>query len=77
MYFLTLPPHPHMKANRIYLFASTNLRKQFTPIKRGVSHKSPALAKNLIMVIHNFDSNSLWAEALKDNTGGELILGCA
>ncbi len=29
------------------------------------------------MVIHDFDSNYLWAEALKNNTGGELILGCA
>jgi hypothetical protein len=26
---------------------------------------------------HDVDSNSLWAEALKDNTGGKLILGCA
>ncbi len=29
------------------------------------------------MVIHNINSNSLWVEALKNNTGGELILGCA
>jgi hypothetical protein len=28
------------------------------------------------MVIHNVNSNSLWAEALKINTGGKLILGC-
>ncbi len=41
---LTLPPYPHMKAKVIYLFASVNLRRQCTPIKRGVSHKSPALA---------------------------------
>jgi hypothetical protein len=38
---LTLPPYPHMKAKGIYLFASMNLRRQCTPIKRGVSHKSP------------------------------------
>jgi hypothetical protein len=41
---LALLPYPHMKAKGIYLFASTNLRRQYTPIKRGVSHKSPALA---------------------------------
>ncbi len=29
------------------------------------------------MVIHNINSNSLWEEALKDNTGGKLILACA
>jgi hypothetical protein len=29
------------------------------------------------MVIHDVHSNSLWAEALKDNTGSKLILGCA
>jgi hypothetical protein len=32
-YFLPLPPHPHMKAKMIYLFASTSLRRQCTPIK--------------------------------------------
>ncbi len=30
-----------------------------------------------IMVIHDVDSNSLWAEARKDNTGGKLILAWA
>jgi hypothetical protein len=29
------------------------------------------------MVIHHVDSNSLWAETLKDNTGSKLILGRA
>jgi hypothetical protein len=29
------------------------------------------------MVIHNVDNNSSWAEALKDNTGGKLILARA
>jgi hypothetical protein len=29
------------------------------------------------MVIHDVDSNSSWAEALKDNTGGKLILARA
>ncbi len=29
------------------------------------------------MVIHNVDSNSLWVEALKDNTGSKLILAHA
>jgi hypothetical protein len=36
-----------------------------------------SLGNKYIMVIHNVDSNSLWAEALKNNTGGKLILACA
>jgi hypothetical protein len=36
-----------------------------------------SLGNKYIMVIHYIDSNSLWAEALKDNTSGELILGHA
>jgi hypothetical protein len=40
--FLKLPPYPHMKAKGVYIFASTNLRRQCTPIKWGVSRKSPA-----------------------------------
>jgi hypothetical protein len=36
-----------------------------------------SLGNKYIMVIHDVDSNSLWAEALKDNTGGKLILARA
>jgi hypothetical protein len=36
-----------------------------------------SLGNKYIMVIHDVDSNSSWAEALKDNTGGKLILGRA
>jgi hypothetical protein len=42
--FPNTPAIPHMKAKGIYLFASTNLRRQYTLIKWGVSYKSPALA---------------------------------
>jgi hypothetical protein len=36
-----------------------------------------SLGNKYIMVIHNVDSNSFWAEALKDNIGSKLILGHA
>ncbi len=36
-----------------------------------------SLGNKYIMVIHNVNSNSLWAEALTNNTSGKLILGCA
>ncbi len=39
----TLPPQ---ESKKMYLFTSTSLRRQCTPIKRGSSHKSPASATN-------------------------------
>jgi hypothetical protein len=33
-----------------------------------------SLGNQYIMMLHNVDSNSLWAEAIKNNTEGELIL---
>ncbi len=43
----------------------------------GFFQQVSSLGNKYIMVIHDVDSNSLWAEALKDNTGRELILGRA
>jgi hypothetical protein len=68
---LTLQPYPHMKAKGIYLFASMNLRRQY---KMGCFPQVSSLGNKYIMVIYNVDSNSLWVEALKNNTGNELIL---
>jgi hypothetical protein len=36
-----------------------------------------SLGNKYIMVIHDVDSNSSWAEPLKDNTGSKLILARA
>ncbi len=36
-----------------------------------------SLGNKYIMVIHDVGSNSSWAETLKDNSGGKLILGRA
>jgi hypothetical protein len=33
-----------------------------------------SLGNQYIMILHDADSNSLWAEAIKNNTEGELIL---
>jgi hypothetical protein len=43
----------------------------------GLFLQVSSLGNKYIMVIHDVDSNSLWTKTLKDNTGGELILGCA
>ncbi len=43
----------------------------------GCFPKVSSLGNKYIMVIHDVDSNSSWADALKDNTGSELILAQA
>jgi hypothetical protein len=43
----------------------------------GRSPQVSSLGNKFIMVIHDVNSNSLCAEALKDNTGGKLILARA
>jgi hypothetical protein len=43
----------------------------------GLSLQVSSLGNKYIMVIHNINSNCLWVEALKNNTGGKLILGRA
>jgi hypothetical protein len=43
----------------------------------GLFPQVSSLGNKYIMVIHNVNSNSLWVEALKDNTSGKLILGHA
>jgi hypothetical protein len=43
----------------------------------GLFMQVSSLGNKCIMGIHNVGSNSLWTEALKNNTGGKLILGCA
>jgi hypothetical protein len=41
----------------------------------GLFLQVSSLDNKYIMVIHNVDTNYLWVEALKNNTGGILILG--
>ncbi len=43
----------------------------------GCFQQVSSLGNKYIMIIHDVDSNSSWAEALKDNTGGKLILAQA
>jgi hypothetical protein len=43
----------------------------------GLFLQVSSLGNKYTMVIHNVNSNSSWVEALKNNTGGKLILGCA
>jgi hypothetical protein len=45
--------------------------------KTGCFPQVSSLGNKYIMVIHDVNSNSSWAEALKDNTGSKLILARA
>jgi hypothetical protein len=53
------------------------LKKTMYSNQTGCFPQVSSLGNKYIMVIHNVDSNSSWAEALKDNTGGKLILAQA
>jgi hypothetical protein len=70
----TPPPHESKKDTFICIY---KLKKTIYSNKTGRFPQVSSLGNKYIMVIHDVDSNSLWAEALKDNTGGELILGHA
>jgi hypothetical protein len=70
----TPPPHESKKDIfiRIYKLKKTMYSNQTWRFPQVF-----ILGNKYIMVIHDVSSNSLWAKALKDNTGGKLILACA
>jgi hypothetical protein len=70
----TPPPHESKKDIFICMY---ELKKTMYSNQMGRFPQVSSLGNKYIMVIHNVNSNSLWAEALKDNTGGKLILACA
>jgi hypothetical protein len=70
----TPPPHESKKDIFIHIY---KLKKTMYSNQMGWFLQVSSLGNKYIMVIHNVDSNSLWAEALKDNTGSKLILACA
>ena len=43
----------------------------------GLFPRISSLGNRYVMILHDVDSNSSWVEALKDNTGDELILAQA
>ncbi len=71
---LTIPPH---ESKRDIFICIYELKKKMYSDQTGCFPQVSSLGNKYIMVIHNVDSNSSWAEALKDNTGGELFLARA
>jgi hypothetical protein len=69
-----IPPH---ESKRDIFICIYELKKTMYSNQMGLSPQVSSLCNKYIMVIHNVDSNSSWAEVLKDNTGDKLILARA
>jgi hypothetical protein len=70
----TPPPH---ESKRDVLICIYKLKETMYSDQTGLFLKVSSLSNKYIMVIQDVDSNSLWVEALKNNTGGKLIFGRA
>jgi hypothetical protein len=70
----TPPPHESKKDIFICIY---ELKKTMYSDQTGRFPQVSSLGNKYIMVIHDVNSNSSLAEALKDNTGGKLILARA
>jgi hypothetical protein len=68
---LNAPPHD---SKRDFLITVYNLRNTIYTDQTGKFPHISSLGNQYIMILHNVDSNSSWAEAIKSNTKGKLIL---
>jgi hypothetical protein len=53
------------------------LKSKMYTNQTGLFPRISSLGNRYVMILHDVDSNSSWVEALKDNTGDELILAQA
>ena len=70
----TPPPH---ESKRDVFICIYKLKKTMYSNQTGLFLQVSSFGNKYIMVIHDVNSNSLWAKALKDDTNGKLILGRA
>jgi hypothetical protein len=63
----------HIRKGDIMIFGY-NLKSTMYTDQTGLFNQILSLGNSYVMILHNFDSNLSWVEALKDNTGGKLIL---
>jgi hypothetical protein len=75
--FPDTPALPLHESKRDVFICIYKLKKTMYSNQMGHFPQVSSLGNKYIMVIQDVDSNSLWAEALKDNTGGKLILARA
>jgi hypothetical protein len=67
---LNAPPHD---SKRDVLIKIYNLRNMMYTDQTGKFPHISSLRNQYIMILHDVDSNSSWAEAMKNNTKGKLI----
>jgi hypothetical protein len=72
----TPAPPPHESKRDIYISVYKPKDTMYSD-QMGLFLQVSSLGNKYIMVIHNVDSNSSWAEALKNNTSSKVILGHA
>jgi hypothetical protein len=65
---------PSHDSKRDVLITVFNLRSTMYTDQTGKFPHISSHGNQYIMILHNVDSNSSWAEAIKNNTKGELIL---
>ena len=65
--------HPPHNSKRDVLITVYNLRNTMYTDQTGKFPHISSLGNQYIMILHDMDSNSSWAEAIKKNTEGELI----
>ncbi len=75
--FPVTPIPPPYESKKDILICVYKLKKTMYSDQMGHFPQVSSPGYKYIMVIHDVDSNSSWLEALKDNTGGKLILGHA
>jgi hypothetical protein len=64
---------PHICKGDIMIF-DYNLKSTMYTNQTGLFPQISSLGNRYVMILPNVDSNLSWGEALKDNTGGKLIL---
>ena len=72
------PPHDHGQERWRWQWQRRQRRRQrWQQRRQRRSRRLLSLGNRYVMILHGVDSNLSWVEALKNNTGGKLILAQA
>ena len=67
---------PHQKKGDI-LITEHMVKSLMNADQTGLFSAVSSLGNKYVMILHHVDSNSSWAEAMRNQSGGELILARA
>ncbi len=71
-----IEPTSHMCKGDV-MICDYDLKSTMYTNQTGIFPQILSLGNRYVMILHNVNSNSSWVEALKNNTGGKLILAHA